>query len=172
MCGSVASCMPGASLLSGCRVCRAGAASQRASSEHPRWEAVGVGGSSSLPMLSPDVISPPQGGSTAKGRALLVSTAPGSLAGALVIWAVASGGVCPGSPGAGGTGGLSELVLSGFCQGKGREMERGMDGGVLGWQPTIRLLAALGRGQRAAVKPNVRWASPAEQVELGWGHLC
>lgn len=128
-------------------------------------------------MLSPDVISLPRGGSTAKGRALLAPAAPGSLAGALVIWAVAGDGVCQGSRHAGGRGGGHSLSLRFWDAAREKKQNRGMEGGMgagglQGSHPAIPLLTALGRGQMAAVKPDVRWASLAEQVGPGWGHLC
>lgn len=113
----------------------------------------------SLPGLSPDVISPLWGGSAAKEQALLAPTAPGSLAGALVIWAVAGDGMCLGTPWGRGTGAWRAST---------RERER--DGGRDGWgerlgsQPTVPCLTSGEGEQKAVVKPDVCWASPAEQV--------
>lgn len=92
----------------------------------------------SLPGLSPDVISPLRGGSAAKGRALLAPTAPGPLAGVLVIWAVAGDGCASGPRGAGGRG-LEESV-----QGKGRGMGQGWMGG--GFQAGSPFPTELGGG--------------------------
>lgn len=144
--------------FSGCRACRAGAAGQQAGSEHPRWEAAG-GPGAWLPGLSPDVISPLRGGSAAKGQALLAPTAPGSLAGALVIWAGAGGGMCRGSPWGRGTGAWRA------CTGR-RERDGGGDGWgeVPGSQPKVPSLLSWEGGQKAVGRPDVRWASPAEQV--------
>lgn len=47
-----------------------------------------------------------------------------------------------------------------------------MEGRFLGTQPAVPLLTALGRGHRAAVKPDVHRPSLAEQEWPGWGHLC
>lgn len=152
---------------SGCGVLQSGpggGGGQRAESEHPRWEAAG-GAGGSLPMLSPDVISPPRGGSAAKGRFLLSPSAPGSLAGALVIWAVAGDGVCLGSPQAGGTGGWMSLHFWGAAREKA-EVCVGGASGLAAHCPPSGYLGGGGGGQRAAVKPDVRRASLAEQVGL------
>lgn len=118
-----------------CGVCRVGEASQQAGSKHPHWEAARRGGSSSLPMLSPDVISPLQGGSEAKGQALLALTALGSLAGVLFIWAVPGDRVYPGPHKLRGGQGVSEPALLGCCQGTWGGKRAQMNRGALGSQP-------------------------------------
>lgn len=149
MCGLVAGCTPRASLCWDVGFAKQG---QPASGQGPsilagKQQQGGRG--VSLPVLSPDVISPPWGGTVAKGRVLLATAAPSLLAGVLVIWAVAGDRVCPGSPQAGGTRGFG--MLPGKRQ---RDVER--DGGrFLGSQLTVPLLRALGRGHRAAVKTDV-----------------
>lgn len=121
----------------------------------------------SLPVLSPDVISAPWGGSAAKRRALLALKAPGLLPGALlVIWAVAGDRVCPGSPQAGGSW---SLCFWDTAREKEEEWGQGYLAGLLALCPH---LAPLGRGQRTVMMPNVLLASPAEQVGLGQGNLC
>lgn len=152
MWGSVADCVPGASLRRDAGFAEQGRPASGQGASILVGKQRGQGGWEERPVLSPDVISPPWGGSTAKGRALLTLAAPGSLAGALVIWAVAGGGVCQGSPQAKGTRGLGQPALLGCCQGKKQR-----DGGRDGWEGGFGAHSPLspsslpwggGRGQR------------------------
>lgn len=110
------------------------------------------GPGASLPGLSPDVISPPRGGSAAKGQALLARFAYRGLSHLGRAW----GCHVPRDP-------VGQGVWRAWT-GKGRGMGAGRDGGGSPSRLAVPSLPSWEGGQKAVMKPDVHWASPAEQV--------